>query len=214
MMQPSAPLRRIDFVEYAGVRALSNSRDGVTTGSSIMPQKKNPDAAELIRGRVGRVYGAPIGRAYDDEKRCRSRYNRDMQEDKVHLFSGIDTVLLRVHLTELMFKNIKWKTEAMSAALAGDFSNATDLADDLVEKGVSFREAHHIVGQLVQKCLSQGKALEKLTVAELRAHHPAFDESSLRKLDHRAVMNARTSAGGTAPSSVARQITAAEQLCD
>src|SRR5206468_347634 len=171
--------------------------DDVTTGSSIMPQKKNPDAAELIRGRVGRVYGALTG-ALTMMKALPLSYNRDMQEDKIHLFSGLDTVSSCLHLMTLMFKNIEWEPQAMASKLRGDFSNATDLTDDLVEKGVSFREAHHVVGQLVQNCLRDGKALENLNLRELQAHHPQFDHRTLEKLAHLKVMSARCSEGGTA----------------
>lgn len=185
--------------------------DEVTTGSSIMPQKKNPDAAELIRGRVGRVYGALMG-ALTMMKALPLSYNRDMQEDKVHLFSGLETLSDSVHLMSLMFVSLKWKTENMEAALKGDFSNATDLADDLVKKGLSFREAHEIVGGLVQKCIREGKNLENLTLAELKAHNKAFDALSVSQLSHRSVMNARTSEGGTSPSAVREQILRAEAV--
>lgn len=184
--------------------------DDVTTGSSIMPQKKNPDAAELIRGRVGRVYGALTG-ALTMMKALPLSYNRDMQEDKIHLFSGLDTVTSCVQLMNLMFKNIQWRREAMALSLRGDFSNATDLADDLVEKGVSFREAHHVVGQLVQNCLRDGKAIEDLKLQELQVHHPAFDVKTLAKLSHKTVMEARRSEGGTAPDSVLEQILRAKK---
>jgi argininosuccinate lyase len=183
--------------------------DEVTTGSSIMPQKKNPDAAELIRGRVGRVYGALMG-SLTMMKALPLSYNRDMQEDKVHLFSGLDTWSASLRLMTLMFKNIQWRPAKMAAALAGDFSNATDLADDLAAKGVSFREAHEIVGRLVRACVSDGKALENLTVAELKSFHPAFDEASRAKLSHLAVMSARTSEGGTSPAAVRAQLALAE----
>jgi argininosuccinate lyase len=179
--------------------------DAVTTGSSIMPQKKNPDAAELIRGRVGRVYGALMG-ALTMMKALPLAYNRDMQEDKVHLFEGLETYASCLQLTSLMMKTAKWNTDQMSFALSGDFSNATDLADDLAAKGVPFREAHHVVGQLVQWCLSEGKALEQLTLPELKKFNPAFDQASLAKVPHKAVLAARTSEGGTAPQAVRAQI--------
>jgi argininosuccinate lyase len=185
--------------------------DAVTTGSSIMPQKKNPDAAELIRGRVGRVYGALMG-ALTMMKALPLSYNRDMQEDKIHLFSAMDTYRTSVSLMTLMIESAEWKVKAMAAALAGDFSNATDLADDLAVKGVSFREAHEIVGRLVRQCLSEGRALEQLTLAELRVFHPEFDESSLQKLSHMAVMEARQSEGGTASAPVLKQIEKAKSF--
>lgn len=184
--------------------------DAVTTGSSIMPQKKNPDAAELIRGRVGRVYGALMG-SLTMMKALPLSYNRDMQEDKVHLFSGLETVLSSVRLMSLVMKNVSWKPENMAKSLRGDFSNATDLADDLVEKGKTFREAHHIVGQAVQACIRDGKVLEDLSVAELQAYHPAFDAASVKKLAHTTVMAARRSEGGTAPQSVRAQMEKAKR---
>lgn len=183
--------------------------DEVTTGSSIMPQKKNPDAAELIRGRVGRVYGALIG-ALTMMKGLPLAYNRDMQEDKVHLFQGLDCWSACLRLTALMFKNIQWRTDKMQSALAGDFSNATDLADDLVEKGVSFREAHHIVGQIVQRCLHDERWLEEITLDELKTFHLAFDQKTLDKLPHLAVLKARRSEGGSSPEAVTAQIAKAQ----
>jgi argininosuccinate lyase len=179
--------------------------DEVTTGSSIMPQKKNPDVAELIRGRVGRVYGALMG-ALTMMKGLPLSYNRDMQEDKIHLFEGLKTTRECVRLMDLMLAKANWKTDRMAAALKGDFSNATDVADDLVEKGMPFREAHEVVGRLVQWCMKSGRALEDLTVAELKAQHPLMDETTRSKLAHTAVMQARQSAGGTAPVAVRKQI--------
>lgn len=187
--------------------------DAVTTGSSIMPQKKNPDGAELIRGRVGRVYGALMG-ALTMMKALPLAYNRDMQEDKIHLFSALDTYMTSVHLMTLMIESAKWRPEAMAAALAGDFSNATDLADDLAVKGVSFREAHEIVGGLVRQCLSSGKALEDLSLKELQSFHSAFDEISRQKLRHTVVMEARQSEGGTAPEQVLKQIAEAKRFLE
>lgn len=185
--------------------------DEVTTGSSIMPQKKNPDVAELIRGRVGRVYGALMG-ALTMMKALPMAYNRDMQEDKIHLFSGLETVTSCVTLMTIMLKKTKWKTEKMALALRGDFSNATDLADDLAAKGVSFRQAHEVVGELVRWCIEHGKALEDLSVAELSQHHPKFDAGSLAKVAHRTVMQARTSEGGTSAKMVKAQILKALQI--
>jgi argininosuccinate lyase len=179
--------------------------DEVTTGSSIMPQKKNPDVAELIRGRVGRVYGALVG-ALTMMKGLPLSYNRDMQEDKIHLFEGIETTRSCVRLMHLMLTKANWKIARMEAALKGDFSNATDVADDLVSKGLTFREAHEVVGHLVQWCIKNGKNLEDLSVADLKRHHPLMDEVTLKKIPHRAVMEARRSSGGTAPEAVKAQI--------
>jgi argininosuccinate lyase len=185
--------------------------DEVTTGSSIMPQKKNPDVAELIRGRVGRVYGALIG-ALTMMKALPLSYNRDMQEDKIHLFEGLDTVSDCVHLMTVMVQKAAWRPENMERALRKDFSNATDLADDLVEKGMSFREAHEVVGALVRWCISKGKGIEDMTLEELKGQHKSFDQVSLNKVSHRAVMNARKSRGGTSPEMVRAQISTAKTL--
>ena len=185
--------------------------DEVTTGSSIMPQKKNPDVAELIRGRVGRVYGALMG-ALTMMKALPLAYNRDMQEDKIHLFEGLDTVRSCVRLTTLMLSKADWKIQAMEQSLSGDFSNATDVADDLVEKGLPFREAHEVVGHLVQWCIQHGRKLEDLSALELKKHHALLDETTRAKLPHKVVMEARRSMGGTAPHVVLAQIAQARKL--
>jgi argininosuccinate lyase len=187
--------------------------DEVTTGSSIMPQKKNPDVAELIRGRVGRVYGSLMG-ALTMMKGLPLSYNRDMQEDKVHLFEGLETVTSCVEMMNLCLKKAQWKTERMAAALKADFSNATDLADDLVEKGKSFREAHEIVGHIVQYAIQNKKGLEDLSLDELKKHDALFDEVSIKKLSHQAVMAARKSEGGTSPESVKVQLEKALKTLD
>ncbi len=179
--------------------------DQVTTGSSIMPQKKNPDVAELIRGRVGRVYGSLMG-SLTMLKALPLSYNRDLQEDKVYLFEGLDTVRSCTRLMLLMLKDAKWKTENMSQKLRGDFSNATDLADDLARKGMPFRQAHEVIGKLVADCIKNKNALEDLTLPELQKYSNLFDASSMQVIAHLAVMKARTSEGGTAPSAVATQI--------
>lgn len=183
--------------------------DEVTTGSSIMPQKKNPDVAELIRGRVGRVHGALMG-SLTMMKGLPLSYNRDLQEDKVHLFAGLDAVGPCLRLMTLMLQKCQWKPHRMRESLRKDFSNATDLADDLVEKGLSFREAHEVVGRLVQTCLSAGKGLEDLTLAELKATHILFNETTLAKIPHLQVMKARSSQGGTSPEAVRAQLQLAE----
>ncbi|HMN68662.1 MAG TPA: argininosuccinate lyase [Bdellovibrionales bacterium] len=187
--------------------------DEVTTGSSIMPQKKNPDVAELIRGRVGRVYGALMG-ALTMMKGLPMSYNRDMQEDKIHLFEGLETVSDCVNLMTVMLSKAKWREDAMAAALTADFSNATDLADDLVEKGLSFREAHEVVGHMVRGCIAAGKGLEDLSLTELKKYHALFDATSLAKASHEAVLHARKSFGGTSPEAVNIQIKMARSRLD
>lgn len=184
--------------------------DAVTTGSSIMPQKKNPDVAELIRGRVGHVYGDLIG-ALTMLKGLSISYHRDMQEDKTFLFRTIDTYESSIELMTIMIESIQWKTDKMKNALKGDFSNATDLADFLVRKGISFRHAHEIVGKVVQYCIQNAKALENISEFEMSQINPLLDAESLHVLQHEAVLKARLSEGGTSPTSVQNQIEKAKK---
>lgn len=179
--------------------------DSVTTGSSIMPQKKNPDVAELIRGRTGRSYAALNG-LLTLMKGLPLSYNRDMQEDKEHLFNGMDNVIACTRLMRICIECADFKTERMAQALAGDFSNATDLADCLVEKGVPFRDAHSVVGRIVNFCISHGRALESLTAQELAGFHGALDASVLPRLKHIAAMEARKVPGGTSSHAVTQQL--------
>ncbi|MEK7355048.1 MAG: argininosuccinate lyase [Bdellovibrionota bacterium] len=187
--------------------------DSVTTGSSIMPQKKNPDVAELIRGRTGRAFGALVG-ALTMMKALPLAYNRDMQEDKFHLFQGSDVARSCVTLMAEMLEGAKFDRARMNASVAGDFSNATDLADDLARKGVPFREAHEIVGRVVMHCLKAGVALESLGVNELRSFHPSIDAATVASLKHDAVLKARTSRGGASPTAVREQIAKAKVIID
>jgi argininosuccinate lyase len=179
--------------------------DSVTTGSSMMPQKKNPDVAELMRGKVGRVYGGLIG-SLTMMKALPLSYNRDMQEDKTFLFDGMDTVRMSLKLMRLMLETAKFHPEKMKASLKGDFSNATDLADDLVEKGMPFREAHEVAGRIVMHCIPLKKGIEDLSLSELLGFSRLFDEKTLVKVQHENVMKARLSLGGTSSLRVAEQI--------
>ncbi|MCL6473974.1 MAG: argininosuccinate lyase [Firmicutes bacterium] len=185
--------------------------DSVTTGSSIMPQKKNPDVAELIRGRTARTVADLTG-ALVMLKALPLSYNRDLQEDKGFLFDALDTVLSSVPLMQLMLTRAQFRTERMRQAVRGDFSNATDLADYLVRRGMPFRQAHEVVGRVVQYCLKQGLALEDLDVAQLRTFSDLFDEEAVQLLQPEAVMQARRSRGGTAPDAVQQQIELAEKV--
>lgn len=179
--------------------------DDVTTGSSLMPQKKNPDVAELIRGRTGRLNGALMG-ALTMLKGLPLSYNRDLQEDKVHLFESLDTVRAAVRLTHLVLSKTSWKKARMEAACKGDQSNATDLADYLVRKGVPFRQTHEIAGVAVRLALKKGVGLEELSLTELKAIHPEFAQDIFPILQPRAVMEARNSRGGTGVAAVKAQI--------
>jgi argininosuccinate lyase len=179
--------------------------DSVTTGSSIMPQKKNPDVAELIRGRAGKVQGALVA-AITMLKGLPLSYNRDLQEDKEQLFNGLDTALSSVRLMKLMLETAEFDPGRMRKSLSGDLSNATDLADHLVRRGLPFRQAHEVVGQIVKHCLSSGTKLEELSLAEFRQFSPLFEPGVLDEVKHEAVMRARTSRGGTGPSAVREQL--------
>ncbi|MER3472944.1 MAG: argininosuccinate lyase [Armatimonadota bacterium] len=185
--------------------------DSVTTGSSIMPQKKNPDVAELIRGRVGRVVGDLTGTLVM-LKALPLSYNRDLQEDKTFLFDALDVVRDSVALMHLMLSRAQWRTERMRQAVQGDFSNATDLADYLVRKGLPFRQAHEVVGRVVQYCLKQGRALESLQTDELRQFSDLFDADAVQAIQPETVLQVRRTRGGTSPEAVQVQIAQAYQL--
>lgn len=179
--------------------------DSVTTGSSIMPQKKNPDVAELIRGKTGRVYG-DIVTLFTLMKGLVLAYNKDMQEDKEPLFDAFDTALACVTLMRRMLEGATFRAERMAAVMRGDFSTATDLADALAAGGVPFREAHEVVGRLVRTCLNKSRALEDLTLEDLQKHDPRFAESALAAILPNASADARTSRGGTGSDAVREQL--------
>jgi argininosuccinate lyase len=185
--------------------------DAVTTGSSIMPQKKNPDVAELIRGKVGRVYGALMG-SLTLLKALPLSYNRDLQEDKFHLFEGIDTTRASLKLMKAMLESAQFNTDRMLAMVHGDFSNATDLADYLVTKGLAFRQAHEVVGRIVRDCLEKKIGIEDMTLAQLKVFDARFESDVITKVKPLEVMKARTTEGGTAPSRVKEQIAAFQSL--
>ncbi len=184
--------------------------DSVTTGSSIMPQKKNPDCAELIRGKTGRVYGSLLS-VLTILHALPMSYNRDLQEDKEPLFDAIDTIEMSLSVMALMLKSIVFKPQKMREALKGDFSTATDLADALVRQGIPFRKAHEIVGYLVKKCLESGKGLEDVTLEDLRVHYPNATEDLLKCLDPEYSADSRKVLGGTAKSNVLAQINDAKK---
>ena len=186
--------------------------DAYTTGSSIMPQKKNPDVAELVRGKTGRVYGHLMA-LLTVLKGLPLAYNKDMQEDKEGLFDAVDTVKDCLLLFTEMLKTLKVNREAMHQAASRDFSNATDLADYLVrQEGLPFREAHEVVGKMVAYCLDAGKYLQELTEEEYRSFHPRLGEEVREHLTPEGVVSARTSRGGTAPAAVKEQLNLARRI--
>ncbi len=182
--------------------------DAWTTGSFIMPQKKNPDMAELIRGKTGRVYGDLMG-LLTVMKGLPLAYNKDMQEDKEAIFDAFDTADACLGVLAPMLESMKVNGETMRRAAAMGFINATDLADWLVEKkGVPFRSAYKLVGQLVGKCVREGVTLEELPLEAYREASPVFDADLYKALDLDACVLRRSSLGGTAPEQVDGQLEA------
>ncbi|MEI6314152.1 MAG: argininosuccinate lyase, partial [Syntrophus sp. (in: bacteria)] len=171
--------------------------DAFTTGSSIMPQKKNPDVAELIRGKTGRVYGHLMA-MLTILKGLPMTYNRDLQEDKEPLFDAVDTVSSSVDILTGMLPQITFQRERMKAEAGKDFSTATDIAEYLVQKGIPFREAHGIVGRIVEYCLDNKKELTALRLAEFLTFHSCFDEDVIPRLQPAISVNMRKTIGGTA----------------
>ena len=181
--------------------------DSVTTGSSIMPQKKNPDMAELARGKTGRVYGDLLT-LLTLMKGLPLAYNKDMQEDKEPLFDGIDTLRLVVPAMQKTLATARFRVERMRHATQGDFSTATDLADYLVRQGLPFREAHDIVGEVVRHCLEHRTTLEQLDAPTLADFSPLLKDranEALQTLTVEASVAVRKSQGGTAPDAVRQQ---------
>jgi len=184
--------------------------DAFSTGSSIMPQKKNPDITELIRGKTGRVYG-DLTTLLTMMKGLPLAYNKDMQEDKEALFDAVDTVKLCVSTFIPMLKSARVLTENMRRAAAQGFINATDLADYLVKKGLPFRDAHQVSGQLVAYCIKEGMVLEDLSLATLKEHSSLFEEDVYQAISLDTCVKERKSAGGPAPEEVKRQIALAKE---
>ncbi|CAQ86321.1 MULTISPECIES: argininosuccinate lyase [Photorhabdus] len=184
--------------------------DRVTSGSSLMPQKKNPDALELIRGKCGRVQGALTGMMMT-LKGLPLAYNKDMQEDKEGLFDALDTWLDCLHMTALVLDGIQVKHSRCEDAAKQGYANATELADYLVVKGVPFREAHHIVGEIVVVALAQGKALEELPLAELQKFSSTITEDVYDILSLQSCLDKRLAKGGVSQKQVMRAIADAKQ---
>ncbi|MDN5347840.1 MAG: argininosuccinate lyase [Clostridia bacterium] len=185
--------------------------DAYSTGSSMMPQKKNPDVAELVRGKTGRVFGHLLG-LLTVLKGLPLSYNKDLQEDKEAVFDAVDTVKACLTVFTPMLKTLKFNKEAMYRAAAEDFSLATDLAEYLVQRGVPFREAHAVVGRLVRYCLDEGKSLADLSLEEMRSFSPLFDPGVLECLRPEASVARRRLPGGPAPETVRQAINHARKI--
>ncbi|MTI80786.1 MAG: argininosuccinate lyase [Firmicutes bacterium] len=184
--------------------------DSYSTGSSIMPQKKNPDPAELIRGKTGRVYG-DLTALLTVLKGLPMAYNKDMQEDKEALFDAVDTVKKCLMVFRPMVASMKVKKESMASAARGGFTNATDLADYLVQKDIPFRQAHEIVGKAVLYCIQQGKTLEEMSLEEYKELNSSIEEDVYKAISVEQCVNARKVEGAPAPEAVQQAIEAARK---
>jgi argininosuccinate lyase len=179
--------------------------DGFCTGSSMMPQKKNPDVPELIRGKTGRVYGALVA-LLTTTKALPLAYNKDLQEDKEPLFDAVDTVKACLAITAEMLPGLRVKTDRMAAAAADSLLLATEIADDLVTKGMPFREAHEVVGKLVRFCLESGRPLSGLSAEEYRRFSPLLDADLVSRLTPEAAIARKAQIGGTAGETVRQRL--------
>ena len=188
--------KEFDFVEMS---------DAHTTGSSIMPQKKNPDVAELARGKTGRVYGSLVS-VLTMMKGLPLSYNRDMQEDKEPVFDAADTVSATLSVFVQVIRDLKFNRERMFQATQSGFLTATDLADYLVRKGFPFRRAHHIVGEMVQYALNRGKELHELELSEMREFSTRIDEDVYHVLEVNSSLETRKVQGGTSPECVRQEL--------
>jgi argininosuccinate lyase len=184
--------------------------DSFATGSSIMPQKKNPDVPELVRGKTGRVYGHLMGQL-TLMKGLPLSYNRDLQEDKAALFDAADTLGACIEVTTHMLPGIEVRRERMAAAAERGYLNATDLADYLVRQGMPFREAHHVVGRAVRLAADAGRELHEVDLADLQTQCALIREDVFDHLRTREVVNRRSCPGGTGRSAVLAAIEAAEK---
>ena len=185
--------------------------DAYSTGSSIMPQKKNPDVCELIRGKTGRVYGS-LTTMLTVLKGLPLAYNKDMQEDKEAVFGAIDTVKQCLEVFTPMFATMTLRRDNMRKAASGGFINATDCADYLTKKGMPFRDAYKTVGRLVNQCIKAGETLETLTLKDFAAISNSFGDDVYDALDLRTCVGERRVIGGPAPEEVTRQINKIEKF--
>jgi len=193
----------------SGEASFVDLSDRVTSGSSLMPQKKNPDALELIRGKCGRVQGALTG-IMMTMKGLPLAYNKDMQEDKEGLFDALDTWMDCLQMAVLVLDGIQVKRPRCKEAAQQGYANSTELADYLVAKGVPFREAHHIVGEAVVEAIAQGKALEALPLADLQKFSSVIGDDVYPILELQSCLDKRAAKGGVSPEQVAQAISDAK----
>ncbi|HSJ39286.1 MAG TPA: argininosuccinate lyase [Planococcus sp. (in: firmicutes)] len=185
--------------------------DTFSTGSSIMPQKKNPDMAELIRGKTGRVYGNLFA-LLTTLKGLPLAYNKDMQEDKEGMFDTVHTLMGSLPIFEGMVRTMTVRTDVMESAVSSDFSNATELADYLAAKGMPFREAHDVTGKLVFTCIQRGYYLKDLPIGDMKAASALIEEDIYKTLEPRTAVERRKSFGGTGFDQVRHQLDLAKKL--
>jgi argininosuccinate lyase len=185
--------------------------DEFSTGSSIMPQKRNPDSMELVRGKSARVFG-DLTTLWSLVKNLPLTYNRDLQEDKEPLFDAFDTVIASLQITRGVIETTQFKTEKMKSVAGGGFATATDVADYLVRMGIPFREAHEITGAAVRLCENAGRELEDLSLEEWQSLDQRFDEGVFAAVSVEGSVGARLSYGGTAPQRVREQLESAKTL--
>lgn len=201
-----------DLIIYnSGEAKFVELSDKVTSGSSLMPQKKNPDALELIRGKCGRVVGALTGMLVTT-KALPLAYDKDLQEDKERLFDAIDTWSDSLYMASLVFEGIKLNEKNAKDAAKGGYSNATELADYLVSKGIPFREAHSIVGRVVLYAISKEKALEDLSFAEFKEYSQVIEDDVYPILHLESILAKRNIKGGVAPAQTAIEIEKLKQI--
>lgn len=222
----------IEFLSFASVTMMHLSRlaedliiystqefgfiklgDAISTGSSLMPQKKNPDSLELIRGKSARVFGHLMA-MLTMAKGLPLAYNKDLQEDKETLFDAIDTVSDSLRVTATVLRNIELNRELAKASAISDYTNATDLADYLVRKGLEFRKAHEVIGRIVVYAIDCGKELGDLTLEECRQFSALFDQDLFDEISLESSLAGKKQIGGTAPDQVCREIIRAKELLE
>src|ERR1051326_7497058 len=203
-----------DIILYATTEfGLFELGDAIATGSSLMPQKKNPDSMELVRGKAGRVFGDLLA-LLTTLKGLPLAYNKDMQEDKEAVFDAYDTVSASLKVSATVLRNISVNKERARASASNSYMNATELADYLVRKGMPFREAHEVVGKVVMRAIEMVKELDQLSLSELREVSELFGEDIQSALTLEQTLSSKSQAGGTAPDAVASALRSARQSLD
>jgi argininosuccinate lyase len=198
-----------DIILYASVEfGFLELSDRVATGSSLMPQKKNPDSMELVRGKTGRVFGHLMG-LLATMKGLPLAYNKDMQEDKEALFDTAETITASLEVTATVLRNVRVREEKTSEAAERGYMNATELADYLVRKGLPFREAHDVVGQLVLRAIERGVEIQSLTLGEMQSFSSLIEQDVYDALSLEQTLATKSQAGGTSPERVAEALESA-----